>query len=328
MEESEKKEPIEVASDMTPSELMRQLHNPETKFAFLLGNGINRYAYRKKGIDIDVSWKSLLREAASKLNVLLFLPSLNPQDESLSLIEYYSLLELESGNDEGVLQKTIKSVVEGWRSTEIHKRILDSLRQYNRPVVTTNIDTLLHGELNEYEVTGTLDGGNTSDEFPIHKYWACGKDDSFRLWHLNGVCSIPKSLKFGLVDYSKLTYRVSRMIDGCEKEKNTYVVDKMPESWVKTMLSHPLCIVGLGLNEEEVFLRYLLLRKRHLKHHGTLGWYCYTKEDKMPYGKSMLLRHMGISPVMFSSYDEMYTTLFPAISKENDKGCNNTFQQR
>lgn len=75
-------------------------------------------------------------------------------------------------------------------------------------------------------------------------------------------------------------------------------------------------IVGLGLNTEETFLRWLLLqREKYLRLYNNeqhTGWYVMTKQENKNTleGKKFFLDHVGFKLVELDSYDEIYEGIF------------------
>ena len=198
-----------------------------------------------------------------------------------------------------------------------------SLIEINRPVLTTNIDKFLDSQLDGEKTQSDFEG-----VFPIGLYYSSceqhNPNNSFGVWHINGVVDYPESLRFGLIDYSKLIIRCGKILNEKYEENDTSPIESSNQQWEKNtwlgiLMGKPLCIVGLGLESEEIFLRSLLLRKVRWNREkddepvyepGKHGWYCYTAKDEMSDSKRELLRHMGIEPVMFDDYDAMYKGLF------------------
>ena len=98
---------------MKPEGLLRRLEDHKD-FAFLIGNGINRYVLEN---DVDCSWKGLLKRVANEIGVVHNLPSLDSLN-SITYTEYYSMLLLEAkkaGLNEKQVQECICSIVDGWK---------------------------------------------------------------------------------------------------------------------------------------------------------------------------------------------------------------------
>ena len=82
---------------------------------------------------------------------------------------------------------------------------------------------------------------------------------------------------------------------------------------MQIVFSKPLLIVGIGLEENETFLRWLLLeRARYFKDFESRrqkGWYIYRPDpgNKTEVGKLYFLKSVGFECVAVSSFDEIYS---------------------
>lgn len=83
-------------------------------------------------------------------------------------------------------------------------------------------------------------------------------------------------------------------------------------TWVQILFSKPLLVIGLGIEENETFLRWLLLeRARYFKEfegQGQDGWYVYRPdpESRTEAGKLFFLESVGFECVPVSSFGEIY----------------------
>jgi hypothetical protein len=82
-------------------------------------------------------------------------------------------------------------------------------------------------------------------------------------------------------------------------------------TWLHIVFNKPLLIFGLGLEENEVFLRWLLIeRARYFKKFPDRRkdcWYVYTSE-KEKLGKLFFLSMLDIKLVKADSYEDVYST--------------------
>ena len=74
-----------------------------------------------------------------------------------------------------------------------------------------------------------------------------------------------------------------------------------------------LCFIGLSLNEDETFLRWLLLeRKKYYKKFPDRvhqGWYVYKEDEMFQQGKELFMKGVGLKPVAVKEYSEIYGDL-------------------
>ena len=87
-------------------------------------------------------------------------------------------------------------------------------------------------------------------------------------------------------------------------------------TWLHILFNRSLFIFGLGLKENEVFLRWLLIerakyfKKFSLRNHQ--GWYLMKKNEnnKSDRGKRFFLESVGFEVLEVSSYDIIYKKIW------------------
>lgn len=76
-----------------------------------------------------------------------------------------------------------------------------------------------------------------------------------------------------------------------------------------------LCIFGLALDENETFLRWLLIERakyfRRFPERRKKGWYV-CKSDEISEGKRFYLDYLGFEMVTLENYEEIYKGLLEA----------------
>jgi hypothetical protein len=79
-------------------------------------------------------------------------------------------------------------------------------------------------------------------------------------------------------------------------------------SWLHVVFNAPLLIFGLTLDQDEVFLRWLLIeRARYFKKFPDLkkdAWYVHVGE--LNRGKQFFLEGVGVIPHPVANYDDVY----------------------
>lgn len=279
---------------------------------FLLGNGINkRYAP-----NTSKTWDQLLRTVSNNLNF-------NFQSiDSLELTEQYSAMVLSKGENtirEQVIKKTCHLI-----SRSAFKRLNTKLRNYNCPILTTNIDSNLDPNAKPRELDNNylikekrLEELNHPSMWNLNHYWSDRElfysSEGYAVWHIHGHYTKEETIRFGLVDYGKLLSRINLLLDGYTSE--SYDNRLIKRTWVYPFINNKLCIVGLSLKSVEVFIRWFLLRKAHIMktEEGVspiLGWYLYTKQNDIGEGTLQFLHSVHIVTIKFNSYDELYQSLF------------------
>jgi hypothetical protein len=81
------------------------------------------------------------------------------------------------------------------------------------------------------------------------------------------------------------------------------------QTWLQIVFCKPIAVFGLALEQNEVFLRWLLIERaryyRNFPEQKMPAWYFYVSDKENP-GKITFLKHIGISPIKVKNYDELY----------------------
>ncbi|APF20878.1 hypothetical protein Calab_1023 [Caldithrix abyssi DSM 13497] len=281
--------------------------------AFVVGNGINRYGL----IEGNSSWDQLLLELWRK--VIGEYKSDVPL--GISLTEFYDILELNNTNNGSTinLQKEFCNLMNKWSFQKHHVNFIKFAMRFNTPVLTTNFDNTFQkaGRLNLYR---TSTGGFT-DFYPWESYYSLSRlnypTDGFGVWHINGMQKYFRSIRLGLTHYMGSVERARRMIHKGNEErlfagKN---VHNWPgaKTWLHIVFNKSLFIFGLGLEENEVFLRWLLIERakyfNKFKKRRMQGWYI-AKNGSTSRGKKLFLNQIGIKVIELSNYKDIYENLW------------------
>ena len=112
---------------MTAQEIQNILRHNKDDIAFIIGNGINRYASNNSAL----SWDDLLTGLWGKVSENG--PIRRPR--GISLTEFYDILEIE--NSKGLnLQKEVATIMALWEPQDPHKNIVRRIREMNVPILT------------------------------------------------------------------------------------------------------------------------------------------------------------------------------------------------
>lgn len=275
--------------------------------ALVLGNGINRY----RSPDTAQSWDDLIAELAGEC---LDAPP-NVGTNSIDLTEYYDLLDLlpKSNGETLSLQHRFLRLLDNWKPKAHHERIMSWAKLNRCPVLTTNFDTLLSDSVGceLFHMNST----KFTDYYPWETYHGDGSlvdpASGFGVWHINGMKNYPRSVRLGLSHYMGSVHRARAWF-----HRGKGSLFSAPDatwqgmsSWLQVFLSKPLLIIGLGLERNEVFLRWLLIERaryfQKFRSKRKAAWYVYT-EDPAKSGKLMFLEGVGVKPIRTSTRDEIY----------------------
>ena len=276
----------------------------------MIGNGINLYGHASR----TNSWHDLLVELAKQ-----YLPTaLRSVPEGVALTEFYDVLELKSKNSGSsrTLQQEFCDLMTSWKNYDHHDRIVAWAQNADAPILTSNFEQAL-SDAGKCTLRRTRKGGFT-DYYPWESYYG-SKDISdpskeFAIWHINGMKNYHRSIRLGLTHYMGSVERARGWLHkGNEKRlfsgKNVEGWDGA-DSWLHIVFNTPLLIFGLGLEENEVFFRWLLIeRARYFKQFPDRkqnAWYVHTGKINNQ-GKQFFLEGVGIHPISVAKHDQIYS---------------------
>lgn len=305
------------------SDIKDIITSKQNNIAFIIGNGIH-YQYK----DCNISWVDLLKDlwndyVGEKCNI----------PEGTSLTEFYDILELNRfWGSRGVIppnslqllqqRNSVKqSVANKFPSKDTYglRTCIEGIKKLNVPILTTNFDTYISDSVSatQYKMKPIDNLYKFTDFYPWNMYYSDREInnplDGFAVWHINGTQEYPRSIRLGLSDYMGSVERARKMIQGNSLEE--YFTGKNQSywkgynTWLHIIFNKQLFIFGLGLEENEVFLRWLLIqRTKYCKmyHKDHKGWYI-GKDIKV--GKRFFLEQLGFSVIEISDYNTLYQAL-------------------
>lgn len=194
------------------------------------------------------------------------------------------------------------------------------IKRLNVPVLTTNFDTYISDSVGAKRFINDMGGHNYrfTDFYPWNAYYSTDKLngnilDNFGIWHINGMTDYPRSIRLGLSDYMGCVERARGMIQG--NNLNEYFTGKQQSywkgynTWLHIIFNRNLFIFGLALEQNEVFLRWLLIQRSkysRLYNQDLHGW--YVGKD-IAEGKKYFLEFLGFKVIELLEFDELYNAL-------------------
>ena len=295
------------------NKIRQVLARNKSELAFIVGNGINRYAYDSSR---DVSWNGLLLDVWQEISTR----TLSDISEGISLTEFYDMIEFEAGSIDKVRSKVV-DLLEKWTPEDYHRWLRDKMIEWDVPLLTTNFDRNLEEGLR----SNKLNTGSTgfTDYYPWNVYFANAELSSpiagFGIWHINGMVGYRRSIRLSLSEYTGLSSRVQsylyekdRLDDFDVKTNNRW---NGIDSWLHIIFNRSLCVFGLALEEDETFLRWLLIERakyfRRFPDRRKKGWFICTK-GSVTEGKRFFLDYLGFELVTLDHYEAIYKDIFEA----------------
>jgi len=285
------------------------LRNNAADAALLIGNGINRYN-NDNGTN---SWEALLAQIANSCA-----PGMATAPAGTSITEFYDVLDLKSKADRNDLQAQFCKLMSNWSPAEQHERIAGWAARHRVPILTTNYDELLS------RASGGVFQRTTTERFTDYYPWECfyapqlltAPCEGFGIWHVNGMERYHRSVRLGLTHYMGSVHRARGWIYGGNERRLFNGRNKADwlgaHTWLHIFFYKPLIIFGLGLAENEVFLRWLLIERakyfRKFPAREKPSWYIYShdKNDPAEQGKLFFLESVGVTCVQVADYDQIY----------------------
>ena len=280
--------------------------------AFLIGNGINRY-YKtgQSWHDVLLSlWRTFSFSTKSSI------------PKGISTTEFYDLLELQDtkdGNIQSKIQQEIQSIFSRQSPNKAQNKVLSAIQDLSVPLFTTNIDDLIPKSLDLRFFNGI--GGSLTDFYPWECYYSNRYLDiptrGFAVWYVNGMKRYHRSIKLGLTHYMGNVDRARKWIHGNSEdiaftEKNSKHWPGL-KSWLHVVFNCDLFIFGLGLEENEVFLRWLLIERaryfRRFPKRKRQGWYLRTENEENR-GRDFFLESLGFEILVVPDYADIYDRLW------------------
>lgn len=293
------------------SRIKKIISENKDDIAFVIGNGINRYPNNPKALSWDNLLMTLWNHVASN--------PLKSKPKGVSITEFYDILELENGGKIN-LQKEVVELMRDWQPLAHHKRITDFIQNINAPILTTNFDDTLTKTSN-YNLFKLNESGFT-DFYPWGSYYGDKElkspTNGFGIWHINGMLRYHRSIRLGLSQYMGSVERTRNML---YKGKNSLFYSDKPdewngcETWLDIVFNKSLFIFGIGLDEGEVFLRWLLIQRiRYFRKHPNRikkGWYITTKPSQdSDFGKIFFLEKVGIEVITVNDFKDIYHSIW------------------
>ncbi len=298
---------------MTITNIKQIIEQNKDNIAFVVGNGINRYPNNPNAL----SWDELLIKLCSKVSS----QTLTGRPNGISLTEFYDILELEKPQNIK-LQREVTKLMENWEPQNHHRIITDRIKELNAPILTTNFEETF-AKTFKYKLLRTEQEGFT-DFYPWTTYHGENQlklpTDGFGVWYINGMINYHRSIRLGLSHYMGSVERARYLLRNerslfSSKDVNNWEGCK---TWLHIVFNKSLFVFGLGLEENEIFLRWLLIErikylkyilKKHKKHISKehKGWYINKRSNNgTDQGKKLFLEHVGFEVIEVDDYADIY----------------------
>jgi hypothetical protein len=259
---------------MTTNQIKEIIRKNQNDIAFVVGNGVNRYPDNPNAL----SWDDLLIKLWDKVSF----QTLSSRPNGISLTEFYDILELEN-TQEINLQKEVADLMKDWQPLNHHSAIISRIKDLNAPVLTTNFEETFARTI-EYQQYRTEQEGFT-DFYPWTTYHGTSQldlpTDGFGIWYINGMINYHRSIRLGLSHYMGSVERARNLLHKGNEERlfsgKNVSNWKGYKTWLHIVFNKSLFVFGLGLEENETFLRWILIERikyfKRFPDRKCKGWY-------------------------------------------------------
>ncbi len=293
---------------MTISEIKQIIKSNQDDIAFVIGNGINRYPNNPNAL----SWDDLLIQLWDKVS----LQTLTKRPNGISLTEFYDILELENTLETN-LQKEVTKLMSDWTPLSHHQLIIDKIRAIDAPILTTNFEETFAKTFDYKQLK--IPESKFTDFYPWTTYHGNKQlhhpTAGFGVWYINGMIHYHRSIRLGLGHYMGSVERARNFIHKGNEERlfsdKSIVHWKGYNTWLQIIFNKSLFIFGLGLEENETFLRWLLIERikyfKRFPNRRHKGWYLQKRSNNgTDAGKKFFLERIGFEVIEVGDYSDLY----------------------
>jgi hypothetical protein len=288
-------------------------HGPD--MALLFGNGINRFSNNK-----DSSWDELLDKISEKQNVALR----GGERQEMSNTELFDILDLaKPADDRRSLQRMFCDLMQHWKHTPQHSRVVAWALRHSTPIITVNFDENLSQSLNTrfFRQCGSPEGPRFTDFYPWRSYFGVAEitdpAKAFGIWHAHGMMRYSRSVRLGLTHYMGSVHRARSWIYRTDRSLIRFLHGKSiswdgMHTWLQPFFFSDIAIIGFSFKRDETFLRWLFLERARLHKrfpsHRKNGWFI-VEENAANRLRRPFFKHLGIELTFVENHEQIYESL-------------------
>lgn len=271
-----------------------------SKYAFLLGNGLNNMANR------SIGWISILDEISQGIGIKYV--------QGFPLPSFFELLTLYApDNLDHSLKDRFREKVKTISGSNRHRELFEFCEDNQIDILTTNFDHSLQKTNGlKKKSTRSLKKGFT-DYYPWQIFYQ-KEGSKIKLFHINGDINYKRSIKLSVKDYAGNITRFNELY----RPSATNSRYENDITWINTLFEKQLVILGLSLGEDEIFLRNLLIERKIYRTKNKIeekeennGYYLYCDKtflnDKNKFERyKLFFNSVGIEMIGYSDYFMLY----------------------
>jgi hypothetical protein len=284
--------------------------------ALVVGNGINLFG-RPSGPN---SWEALLLEISRG-----YIETNGASLEGMSLTEFYDIIALKADphlrekSDPSQLrtslQKRFCELMQSWQPQTQHYAVVEWAQRHQCPILTTNFEKTLSAAGACRKFTTTTE--HFTSYYPWEVYFAqksvAFPETGFGVWHINGLNDYTRSIRLGLSHYMGSVHRARAWLHGA-RERRLFDGKNEPiwrgrQTWLHIAFAKSLVFIGLGLHENEMFLRWLLIERARyfgaFPKRAKKAWFFHVSAEKP--GKLLFLQGVGVTPIQLEDHAQIWS---------------------
>ncbi len=242
--------------------------------------------------------------------------------KGITLTEFHDVLDLASASKSQNIQRAFIKKLD-WEPDEHHRNIISKIISLQLPILTTNFDLVLEKAARCNSFRHKIPNHRVlSDFYPWDSYYSnslkSNPFDDFSIWHINGQTNYKRSIKLGLNHYLLMVNQVKKHFPFQHRD---VINPEFERTWLKILFEKDICIFGLGLDEQEVFIRWLLLERakyfKRFPEKSRKGWYInFDESSPSNVGKKFFLKSVGFKYIDYfgeNKYDKFYIDFWNQI---------------
>lgn len=246
--------------------------------------------------------RKLEEELIEKIRKILKAHGISLCQSSFDARELASHIAMNGSTDDLVAKRVIKAIFDNYSIQDWIIPFLTVAQKLQIPILTTNYDTSLSKLLNLHRLT-TVDNESSQLGFPFETYFSTSPIKypwkNFAIWHIQGIYDYINSIRIGSLDFNYLINEIKSRLEQT-KSPNSDVNWEGNNTWLSIVFRKDLFIIGLGLNEDDFAIRWLLKERAKF---GLKGWYAYRSGEEISEEKSNFLKDVGFEIIDVDNQD-------------------------
>ena len=194
--------------------------------------------------------------------------------------------------------------------------IVNKIKNIDAPILTTNYDTVLSESIGIERDDIKSFGSKIKDEwFSYYGNYIDNPTSGFGIWHIHGIHTNHKSISIGNTDYMKNVYFSNLLLPNSDINLVDLTYDNWNgfNSWLNIFFNKDLFVFGLGLNNDETFLRWLFIKRKEysiLSRKNLKSWYITKSSENISCAKRYFLESVGFEIVYIQDWDVLYEKIW------------------